>query len=362
MGASEDRRRAELEALASEIRGCRRCPLHEGRTLAVPGEGPAGADLFLIGEAPGREEDAAGRPFVGSAGKIIERLLGDAGISREETFVTNVVKCRPPKNRAPKADEVAACRPYLEAQVDAVRPKVLVTLGATGLRSLFGAGEELAAARRKALQYQGIPVIGTYHPAAVLYNRKLEKELRADLRKVARLLRPPRPTVRSEPPRAGVPFETTVSSGGAIADAAGRILLLRRADEDIWCLPKGTVEAGETLEGTAVREILEETGLKVKLLRPLLTIHYRYYWPPRAVNVDKTVAYFLAEPVGGRLRLEGGFDEGRWVNRAQANRLLHWKNDRDVVGKAFEILAGSEARRGTPAPVRGARRSGRRRG
>lgn len=127
-----------------------------------------------------------------------------------------------------------------------------------------------------------------------------------------------------------------------IADPEGRILLLKRVDEDIWCLPKGTVESGEVLEATGVREILEETGLKVKLLRPLLTIHYQYYWPPRTANVDKTVAYFLAEPVGGRLRLEGGFDEGRWVNRAQAMRLLHWKNDRDVVAKAFEILRASK--------------------
>lgn len=339
----EEARRAALEDHATQIRACTRCRLHEERTLAVPGEGPVGADVLLIGEAPGREEDAAGRPFVGSAGKILRAALEAAGISSEEAFITNVVKCRPPKNRAPKADEVEACHPYLEAQIDAVRPKVLVTLGATGLRSLLGPAFELKAARSKVLRHGGLPLIATYHPAAVLYNRKLERDLRKDLMKVARLLRPPKPRVRSAPPRPGVGFETAVSSGGVVVDAEGRILLLKRADEDIWCLPKGTVEPGETLEGTALREIVEETGLKVKLLRPLLTIHYRYYWPPRGTNIDKTVAYFVAEPVGGRLRLEGGFDEGRWVHLAQAMRLLHWKNDRDVVEKAFEILGGARA-------------------
>ncbi|MGQ0797128.1 MAG: uracil-DNA glycosylase family protein [Methanobacteriota archaeon] len=338
MASDEGPRREALDRLAAEIRACTRCRLHAERTVAVPGEGPLDAGVVVVGEAPGRQEDAAGRPFVGSAGKVLDAALSSAGLARDDAFVTNVVKCRPPTNRRPRSDEVEACRPYLLAQIELVRPKVLVTLGATGLAALLGSGVEVKDARARTNHALGLPLVATYHPAAVLYSRRLERDLAKDLRKVARHVRPAKPRVRSEPPRPGVGFETSVSSGGVIANAEGRILLLKRSDEEIWCLPKGTVESGETLEAAARREILEETGLRVKLLRPLVTIHYRYFWPPKATNVDKTVAYFLAEPIGGRVSLESGFDDGRWVTHAQALRLLHWKNDKDVVTRAFEIL------------------------
>ena len=337
----DDARRKDLAALGDRVRACTLCPLHEGRTHAVPGEGPLDPPVLLVGEAPGREEDASGRPFVGAAGRVLDKALRAAGLPRDAVFVTNVVKCRPPGNRAPKADEMEACRPYLLAQIELVRPRILVTLGTSGLRSLLGPGPDLKAVRAKALRLGETPLVPTYHPAAVLYNRTLERGLTADLRKVARMLTPEKPRVRSESPRKGKPSRMTISSGGIVVDPEGRILLLKRADEDIWCLPKGTVEEGESLEATAVREIQEETGLRVKLLRPLLTIHYGYYWPPGDMNYDKTVAYFLAEPVGGRLKLEGGFDASRWASRREALRLLHWKNDRDVVTKAFEILEAS---------------------
>ncbi len=322
------------------MRACTRCRLHEGRVLAVPGEGPLDAPVLLLGEAPGREEDAAGRPFVGAAGRILDAALRSARLDRASVYVTNLAKCRPPENRSPKADEVEACRPYLLAEIAAVRPRILVTLGSTALRGLLGPGYELKEARRKPLEFEGVPVVATYHPAAVLYNRKLERDLRNDLRRVVRLLRPPTARIKSGPPRKAMPVRATVSSGAVVADAAGRILLLKRVDEDIWCLPKGTQEAGESLEATALRELREETGLVVKLLRPLHTIHYSYYWPPGNVNYDKSVAYFLAEPVGGRLTPESGFDEARWVHPPEALRLLHWKNDREVVLRAFEILGG----------------------
>lgn len=356
MGA-EEARGEQLEALAHQVRACTLCPLHEGRTLAVPGEGPFDASVLIVGEAPGREEDASGRPFVGSAGAVLTKVLASAGLSREDAFITNVVKCRPPGNRAPKPDEIEACRPYLLRQHELVRPKVIVALGSSALRGLLGPGVELREARSRELRHRETPVVGTYHPAAVLYRRKLEAELRRDVQRAARVLRASKPRVRSGRPRSGRPFETTISSGAVVANPDGRILLLRRADEDIWCLPKGTVEAGETLEATAIREVLEESGLRVKLLRPLLTIHYKYYWPPRDVNVDKTVAYFLSEPVGGGLKPERGFDEARWVSGAQALRLLHWKNDRDVVRGALAILADREATGRRRGPPPGAKRS-----
>src|SRR6059036_3156640 len=114
-----------LEGLAKRIRACTLCRLHEGRTHAVPGEGRRGSGLFLLGEAPGRHEDEQGRPFVGAAGKVLDTTLENAGLSRRDVFITNVVKCRPPQNRKPRPDEIAACRPYLVAQIRAVRPAVL---------------------------------------------------------------------------------------------------------------------------------------------------------------------------------------------------------------------------------------------
>jgi uracil-DNA glycosylase family 4 len=183
---SEEDRRRTLEATANVIRACTLCRLHATRTNAVPGEGPILGPVLLLGEAPGRDEDAAGRPFVGRAGRILDATLGAARLPREQVFITNVVKCRPPKNRRPKPDEVATCRPYLMGQIACVQPRVIVTLGATALRGLLGPGHELKTTRGKLLHLGGVPVVATYHPAAVLYNRRLEPELREDLEKVAR--------------------------------------------------------------------------------------------------------------------------------------------------------------------------------
>lgn len=154
----------------------------------MPGEGPCPATIMLIGEAPGRDEDASGRPFVGRAGRILDAALAAASISREAVFITNVVKCRPPGNRRPKPGEAAACRPYLMGQIACVRPRVIVTLGATALRSVLGQGAELKAVRGTRLEFGGLPVVPTYHPAGVLYNRRLETLLRLDLRRTARIL------------------------------------------------------------------------------------------------------------------------------------------------------------------------------
>jgi DNA polymerase len=294
--------------------------------------------VFLIGEAPGREEDVTGAPFVGSAGKILDKALAAARLPRSSVFITNVVKCRPPANRGPRSDEIEACRPYLMTQIATVRPKVLVTLGSTALRGLLGTGIDLKDARGKTLAFGDIPVVPTYHPAAILYNRRLEPTLRNDLRKAAKLGAAKRARIRSGPPRRGKPTQPTASSGAVVVGPGERILLLRRADEDIWCLPKGTVEPGESLEETAVREVREETGLRVRLLRPLHKVRYSFFWPPGGVNYDKTVAYFLAEPIGGRLEPEPGFDEVRWVTREEAMRLLHWKNDKEVMARAFEAI------------------------
>ena len=188
MGGLEDRATL-LEGTASAVRACVRCRLHVGRTFAVPGEGPPDAPIVLIGEAPGRQEDRTGRPFVGAAGQVLDRSLAASGLSRAEVYITNVVKCRPPANRPPKADEMQVCRPYLLAELDAVQPRLLVTLGAHALRGLVGTRPRFADARGTLIDFEGIRLLPTYHPAAVLYNRRLESVLAGDLRKVAALVR-----------------------------------------------------------------------------------------------------------------------------------------------------------------------------
>ena len=182
---SDAEARQALETMADTIRACALCRLASGRRCAVPGEGPVRAAILLVGEAPGRDEDASGQPFVGRAGRVLDSALAAAQLPRDSVFITNVVKCRPPGNRRPKPDEVAACRPYLVGQIAFVRPRAIVTLGATALRALLGPGHELKESRGKPLRFGGIPVVATYHPAGVLYNRALEARLRRDLRKVA---------------------------------------------------------------------------------------------------------------------------------------------------------------------------------
>lgn len=330
-------RARSLEETAAAIRVCTLCRLHATRTRAVPGEGPIGGTVMLVGEAPGRDEDATGRPFVGRAGRILDRALEQARLPRDSLFITNLVRCRPPRNRRPKASEMETCRPYLLGEIDVVRPRLIVTLGATALRGLLGPGHELRADRGKRLRFGDYDVLPTYHPAAALYNRNLERALAADLRKASRMAAPPR--ILSQPPRQDRETVRSVSSGGTIIDRERRILLLQRTGEHVWCLPKGTVEQGESLEETALREIREETGLDVDLMGLVGRVEFSYYWPPKDVNYRREVDYFLARRKGGRIRLERGFDDYRWASRDEALRLMYWEDDRNIVRLAFELVA-----------------------
>lgn len=173
----------DLRKLAFRIRRCTLCGLHRSRTHAVPGEGPARVRLLFVGEGPGRTEDLAGRPFCGASGKLLDEALRRAEIHRERVFITSTVKCRPPGNRRPRDAEMAACRPYLLAQIETVRPRVIVALGQTAVRDLLGPAARLASVRGAWREFAGRPVLSTYHPAGVLYNRRLFRTLVADLRK-----------------------------------------------------------------------------------------------------------------------------------------------------------------------------------
>ena len=177
-----------LEELADEVRGCPKCRLAETRTLAVPGEGSPTARIMFVGEGPGENEDKTGRPFVGAAGQLLNKLLTQAGITREDVFITNIVKCRPPQNRVPLADEVEACSDYLMAQIAIIEPNIVCPLGTPALQTLLGSQFKITQARCKVFRKNGILFIPLYHPAAALHRKELMDTLEADIRTLRELI------------------------------------------------------------------------------------------------------------------------------------------------------------------------------
>ncbi len=177
-----------LEAIAEEIRGCRRCALAEGRANAVPGEGPADAAIMFIGEGPGNQEDRQGRPFVGPAGKLLDELLSDAGLSRSQVFITNIIKCRPPGNRDPRPEEIHACRDYLDGQIAAINPRVICLLGRPATQALLDPKAAIGKVHGRPFEREGILYVPIYHPAAALHNPGLSSALVEDFMKLKALL------------------------------------------------------------------------------------------------------------------------------------------------------------------------------
>ncbi|MEM2926199.1 MAG: uracil-DNA glycosylase [Candidatus Bathyarchaeia archaeon] len=176
----------DLDLIADEIRRCQLCSLHRGRINAVPGEGSPNAKLIFIGEAPGAEEDRQGRPFVGAAGKLLNDAMARAGIRREEVFITNVVKCRPPGNREPKKEEAEACQIYLQRQMDVINPRFVCLLGNTAIRALLGSPRP--GMRGKYFEKNGRIYFPTLHPAAAIYNPRLKLVLEIHLSRLKGLL------------------------------------------------------------------------------------------------------------------------------------------------------------------------------
>lgn len=178
-----------LAELAARADGCRSCRLAETRHRVVFGTGPDRASLMLVGEGPGAEEDRQGLPFVGRAGELLSKILRAMGLDRAEVYIANVVKCRPPGNREPAPDEVAACRSYLDAQIDAVRPRVLVALGRVAAQSLLGNAAPVSRLRGEWHLVRGVPMRVTYHPAALLRNEALKRPTWEDMQIVRDRLR-----------------------------------------------------------------------------------------------------------------------------------------------------------------------------
>lgn len=180
-------RAPSLDAIAALVAECTKCRLCESRTRTVPGEGPAGAKLVVVGEGPGRTEDETGRPFVGKAGDLLTKILAAISFPRERVFICNVVKCRPPENRLPLHDEVDACAPYLFRQLDLLQPRVILAMGGTAAQTLLNTKQSLGALRNKVHRFRGIPLIVTYHPAALLRNPNWKKPTWDDVRIARRL-------------------------------------------------------------------------------------------------------------------------------------------------------------------------------
>ena len=178
---------SELTDLYDEIRACQKCILGQGRTNAVPGEGPEDADILFIGEGPGFHEDRLGRPFVGAAGTYLEELLNKIGLERKDVYIANVVKCRPPGNRDPRPEEIAACRPHLDRQIDIIRPRLIATLGRFSMQRYFP-GASISRIHGRPKRVGNIIYYPMFHPAAALHQPRWRSLVEEDILKIPDLL------------------------------------------------------------------------------------------------------------------------------------------------------------------------------
>ena len=178
---------AEMHQLREQVAGCTACELHRFANCGVPGEGPVPAEVMLIGEAPGYHEDRQGKPFIGAAGQFLNELLGSIGLDRGEVYITNDVKHRPPGNRDPLPDEVAACSPYLDRQLALVRPRLVITLGRFSMARWF-AGQRISQIHGQPKRFGNLVVVPMYHPAAALHQAALKATIEADFLKLPRYL------------------------------------------------------------------------------------------------------------------------------------------------------------------------------
>jgi uracil-DNA glycosylase len=230
VSSATERREALKRIYLEEAKDCLRCPLHQTRTNVVFGSGDANADLMFIGEAPGANEDRLGLPFVGQAGKLLDKLLGEIGMERGDVFIANTLKCRPPGNRDPQPSEIEACREFLDKQIELIEPKVIATLGnfstkllrgdSTGITRLHGQAEVRTIGPRTVRLYP------LYHPAAALYTPSMLETLRADFSRLPDLLAQPAPDQPEPVPEIPeieeeVPEPEAVGAGPAEADQLG---------------------------------------------------------------------------------------------------------------------------------------------
>ena len=177
-----------LEEVRKELGDCKRCKLHRARRTIVFGEGNEKSTLMVIGEGPGYDEDVQGKPFVGKAGQLLTKILQSIQLPREEAYITNIVKCRPPQNRNPEPDEIQSCSPFLMKQIRVIQPKIICALGTFSAQTLLRTETKITALRGKLFDLDGITVIPTYHPAFLLRNPERKREVWEDMKKIAELM------------------------------------------------------------------------------------------------------------------------------------------------------------------------------
>ncbi|MEE2792741.1 MAG: uracil-DNA glycosylase [Acidobacteriota bacterium] len=177
-----------LSLIREDIGDCRRCKLHTGRMKLVFGVGDPTAELMFVGEAPGRDEDREGVPFVGPAGQLLTKIIAAIGFSRDEVYIANVIKCRPPRNRNPEPDEVETCEPFLFQQIDVIQPKVIVALGAFAVRTLLCSDQAISRLRGQVFEFRGAKLVPTFHPAFLLRSPERKRDVWEDMQKVQTLL------------------------------------------------------------------------------------------------------------------------------------------------------------------------------
>ena len=186
--------RSEILTLAEvrkELGDCKRCKLHRTRRTIVFGEGNENATLMFIGEGPGYDEDVQGRPFVGKAGQLLTKIIESINLKREEVYIANIVKCRPPQNRNPEPDEIESCNPFLMNQIRVIQPRIICALGTFSAQTLLKTDTKISALRGKLFDLEGIKVIPTYHPAFLLRNPERKREVWEDMKKIAELIKNP---------------------------------------------------------------------------------------------------------------------------------------------------------------------------
>ncbi|HSK43238.1 MAG TPA: uracil-DNA glycosylase [Candidatus Binatia bacterium] len=188
-----------LKLIREDIGDCTRCRLHKGRTNLVFGVGNVNADLMFVGEGPGADEDAQGEPFVGRAGQLLNNMISAMGIKREDVYIANVVKCRPPRNRTPEKDECDTCSPFLMRQIDVIKPKVIVALGAVAAKNLLAVNDSMANLRGRWYDFRDSKLLVTYHPAYLLRDPRQKKEAWKDLQMVMKFLGLNPPAAKSTP-------------------------------------------------------------------------------------------------------------------------------------------------------------------
>ena len=177
-----------LKELRKELGDCKRCKLHRTRRTIVFGEGNEKATLMFIGEGPGYDEDVQGKPFVGRAGQLLTKIIESVNLSREEVYITNIIKCRPPQNRNPESDEIQSCHPFLMKQISVIQPKIICALGTFSAQTLLKTDTKITALRGKVYDLEGTKVIPTYHPAFLLRNPEKKREVWEDMKKIVELL------------------------------------------------------------------------------------------------------------------------------------------------------------------------------